>query len=183
MKKRDEGTIHKLFALLLLLWIIICFQVFMEVMRAGYVSRYLEDCITQANLSALLIDPYHYGSTGELVFENVVKTRNDFSAFLEKGLGSEEARHTMGIYGETEILDFRVYEFGEEGTTEFIFSNESYCTQRLFSPNEEVVAPDGTIIQSSSIYAKIAIPVKFLFGIELVAIKEHCVDVVSEEDV
>ena len=39
------------------------------------------------------------------------------------------------------------------------------------------------MIQNSSVYAKIAVPIEFLFGVEITAIKEHCVDIVSEEKV
>ena len=55
--------------------------------------------------------------------------------------------------------------------------------QKWFDKETEVVAPDGTMIQNSSVYAKIAVPIEFLFGVEITAIKEHCVDIVSEEKI
>lgn len=183
MKKKDEGAIHKLFAMIILMWAVICWGVLLEVMRAGYVSRYLEDSLTQANLAAILIDPYHYGSTGELVFENVEETKTIFTDFLEKGLGSDETRQILGIVEEPKILDFRVYEVTDIGTTEFVYDAYNHCGQNSFDKEIMVVAPDGTNIQNSSIYAKIAVPIEFLFGVEITAIKEHCVDIVSEENV
>jgi hypothetical protein len=183
LKKKDEGAIHKLFVLLLLTWTVICCGVFMEIMRVGYVNRYLQDCITQANLASILIDPYHYGSTGELVFENVEETKQNFGTYLEKSLGSEAMRSALGIDETTEVMDFRIYEVTEEGTMEFVFDNDNYYRQNWFDRNEVVNAPDGTTIQSSSIYSKIAVPINFMFGIEWTSIKEHCVDIVSEENI
>ena len=181
MKKKDEGAIHKLLAMIILMWAVLCWNVLLEVMRAGYVNRYLEDCITQANLAALLIDPYYYGATGELVFDNVEETKAVFSEFIEKGLGSEETRQKLGIMGEVQILDFRVYEVTSIGITEFVYNASKVCSQTLYDKAVAVTAPDGTDIQNSSIYARIAVPIEFLFGVEIMAEKEHCVDMVSEE--
>ena len=165
MKKKDEGAIHKLLAMIILMWAVLCWGVLLEVMRAGYVSRYLEDCITQANLAALLIE----------------ETRTVFSEFIGKGLGSEKTRQKLGITGEVQILDFRVYEVTSIGTTEFVYDASRACSQTLYDKAVAVTAPDGTDIQNSSIYARIAVPIEFLFGVEITAVKEHCVDMVSEE--
>ena len=181
MKKKDKGAIHKLLAMIILMWAVICWCVLLEVLRAGYVNQYLEDCITQANLAALLIDPYHYGATGELVFENVEETKAVFSEFLGKGLGTEKVRQKLGITGEVQILDFRVYEVTSIGTTEFVYDAVHACSRALYDKAISVAAPDGTDIQNSSVYARIAVPIEFLFGVEIMAVKEHCVDMVSEE--
>lgn len=181
MKKKDDGAVHKLLAMIVLLWAVICWGVLLDVMRAGYVSRYLEDSLTQANLAAILIDPYHYGSTGELAFENVESTRSVFENYLEKGLGSDEMRQKLGITGEVEILDFRIYEVTSLGTTEFVYDAYNHCRQNRFDKEVVATAPDGTEIQNSSIYARIAVPIEFLLGVKITAIKEHCVDIVSEE--
>ncbi len=181
MRKKDSGAIHKFLAMTVLLWAVICWGVLLDVMRAGYVNRYLEDCLTQANLAAILIDPYHYGSTGELIFQNAENTRTVFEDFLEKGLGDDEIKQRLGIFEEAQILDFRIYEVTSCGTTEFMYDVYNHCSQKQFEKDAVVTAPDGTVIQTSSIYAKIAVPIEFLFGVQITAVKEHCVDIVSEE--
>ena len=175
MKKKDEGTVHKLFAMFLLLWTVMGCGALMVLFQAGYVNRYLEDCITQANLAALLIEPYHYGTTGELVFEDV------FSDILEQGLGAESTRKALGINGEIDVLDFRVYEVTGKGITEFVFFNDCDYKQTFYEANHKVEAPDGTSIQSSSIYAQIRIPIKLWMAEDVSVIKEHCVDIVNGE--
>ncbi len=181
MKEKDEGAIHKLLAMIILMWAVLCWCVLLEVMRAGYVNQYLEDCITQANLAALLIEPYHYGATGEMVFADVEDTKAVFMEFIEKGLGSKVVRQNLGITGEVQILDFRVYEVTSIGTTEFVYDASHVCSHTLYDKAVAVTAPDGTYIQNSSVYARIAVPIEFLFGVEITAVKEHCVDMVSEE--
>lgn len=181
MGKRDSGAIQKLFGMIVFVWIVICVYALMQVMQAGYISQYLEDVLTQADLSALLIDPYHYGATGELVFENAQQTKDVFEQVLNKGIGEEEIRTGLGIAGKATVLDFRIYEVQNGQITEMVSSALENWTQRVYTFGEEVLAPDGTKIETASIYAKIAVPVKFLFGIHMTAVREHCVDIVSEE--
>ena len=181
MNRKDEGAIHKLFALIVLLWLVICWGAFLQIMKAGYVSGYLEDCLTQANLAALFVDPYHYGSTGELVFEDVENTKAIFEETLEIGLGSAENRERLGIQEDVKILDFRVYEVTALGVSEFAFDENGGCQIQQFANGTKVEAPDGTPIQNSALYARIEVPVEFLFGMQITAVKEHCVDIVSEE--
>ena len=181
MKKKDAGTIHKLYACILLIWVVICWGILIEIMRAGYVSRYLEDSMTQANLAAMLIEPYDYGFAGVLVFHDLDNVKSNFAEVLEKAFGGDEERKALGITGDVEIVDFRVYEVTPSMKAEFYYDNDMVTGYKWYDETAVVLAPDGTIIQNSSIYAKIAVPVKFLFGIEITVMKEHCVDVVSEE--
>ena len=84
--QKDKGLIHNLFALILLLWSVVCWIVLWSVIKAGYTNRHLEDCLMQANLAALIVDPYHYGSTGELVFEDADEIKGIFEEALKEGL-------------------------------------------------------------------------------------------------
>ena len=178
--QKDKGTIHKLFALILLLWGIVCWGVLWTIMKAGYTNRHIEDCLTQANLAALIVDPYHYGATGELVFENADKIKDIFEEVLYEGLGNTETKKNLGIK-DAELLDFRIYEVTSKEISEIIFDRYDNCNIVRHAKGGEVRAPDGTSIESSAIYARIAVPTEFLFGVEVTAIKEHCVDIVSEE--
>ena len=118
--QRDRGTIHKLFSLILLLWGVVCWGVLWSVMKAGYTNRYLEDCLMQANLAALIVDPYHYGSTGEMIFEDADKIKDIFEEALNEGLGSVETKKSLGIEN-AELIDFRIYEVTSDETRDIIF--------------------------------------------------------------
>ena len=178
--QKDKGTIHKLFALILLLWGVVCWGVLWSVIKAGYTNRHLEDCLMQANLAALIVDPYHYGSTGELIFENADEVKSIFEEVLKEGLGSTETKKSLGIK-DVVLLDFRIYEVTSQEIKEIIFDRYDNCSVVRYVKEAEVAAPDGTSIENSAIYARIAVPTEFLFGVEVTAIKEHCVDIVSEE--
>jgi len=181
MKKKDAGAIHKFYSLIVLFWAVLCFGVLLQVMKAGYVSGHLEDSLTQANLAAILIDPYHYGSTGELIFADKEHSREVFEEVLSGALGDEESRRKLGFAAAEQILDFRLYEVTGDKVREYAYNQAGVCSQTEYTHSQVVNAPDGTEIWNSSIYTKIAVPIEFLFGVEITAIKEHCVDIVSEE--
>ncbi len=179
--KRDNGSIHKLFSFLSLAWMVICIGVFLSVIKAGYVNQYLEDCLMQANLSAMLIDPYRYGITGELVFADTEKTKNMFEESLKTSFGMKENLQKMGISEPINVLELRLYEVTKSGITEIVYAKEEAKNFR-YEKDVTVFAPDGTKIVSSAIYAKIQVPVTVGFGIQLSSIKEHCVDVIVSEE-
>ena len=165
--KRDEGSVQRLFSLFLIVWMVVLVGVLFTLAKAGTMDQQIEDDLMQANLSALLIDPYQYGETGELVFKNASEVKTTFEKCLSEG----------------EVLDFRLYEARLDGVMERICAGENAGKVHWYETDAFVVAPDGTQIVSTSIYAKIAVPVKVGFGIEVTAIKEHCVDVIVSEEI
>ena len=178
--QKDKGLIHNLFALILLLWSVVCWIVLWSVIKAGYTNRHLEDCLMQANLAALIVDPYHYGSTGELVFEDADEIKGIFEEALKEGLGSEETKKSVGIKS-VDLIEFRIYEVVSDEMREIVFDRYDNCSIVRHEKGVELEAPDGTSIENSALYARIAVSTEFLFGVEITAIKEHCVDIVSEE--
>ncbi len=177
--QKDKGTIHKLFALILLLWGVVCGGVLWSIIKTGYTNRHLEDCLMQANLAALVVDPYHYGSTGELVFADADEIKGIFEDALNEGLGSAETKKSLGIKG-VDLIEFRIYEVTSDEIREIIFDRYDNCSMVRHVKDVQVEAPDGTSIENSAVYACIAVPTEFLFGVEVTAIKEHCVDIVGE---
>ena len=163
--KRDEGSVHRVFSLVLIAWMVVLVCVLFILARVGLVNQCIEDDLMQANLSALLIDPYQYGETGELVFVNPMEIKAIFERVLEEG----------------EMLDFRTYEVRLDGVLETICAGEMAGTSYWYDPGTHITSPDGTEIVSTSIYSKIAVPVTLGFGIEVTALKEHCVDVIVSE--
>ncbi len=180
MKEKDKGSIHKVLALLVLIWIVLGWCVLLTLMKAGYVGQYIEDCLMQADLAAILADPYHYGSTGELVFEDIGATVSLFEDVLMDSLGNTDTRERLGIGEAVLVQEFRAYEVTEVGITEFVYDSQRQISSQQYDKGATVKAPDGTVIEESSLYARIEVPVAFMFGIERKAVKEHCVDIKSE---
>ena len=114
------------------------------------------------------------------MFENTQDVREIFQEVLSESLGNEETRAKLGIGTEIRIQKLCIYEVTKAGTTEFIFDSRGLLQTKHYDSTVVIKAPDGTVIQNSSLYARIEVPVKFMLGIEIKAIKEHCVDIKSE---
>lgn len=181
--KRDDGSVHRLFSLFLIAWMVVLVGVAFTLAKAAFVDQHIEDSLMQANLSALLIDPYQYDETGELVFANALEVEKIFEESLNVSLGGDETLQKFGILDAAKLLDFRLYEVRTEGILETVCEGTKAGTSRWYELGAYVLAPDGTQIVSSSIYAKIAVPVKVGFGIEVTAVKEHCVDIIVSEEI
>lgn len=177
MGKKDRGAVHKLMAWIIVMWGCICFCLMLTLLKAGYVNRYLVDCLTQANLAALLVDPYHYGSTGELVFADIIENGQIWEETLELALGTEANQKSLGLLEKVEVVELRFYEVTNAGITESVRLQEGSFATRIHDREAAVQAPDGTKITDSALYARIRVPVELGFGMVVVADKEHCVDV------
>jgi len=180
VKASDKGMVHITLSFILLVWLVMVWCVLLNLKKADYAARYIEDCLTQANLAALVVDPYQYGSSGELVFSDVRETKALFENILKNSMDDEETLKKLGITGPAALQEFRVYEVTGTGTAEFIFDSLGFMRTCKYGLTETVTAPDETVIEESALYARIEVPVAFLFGIELKAIKEHCVDIKNE---
>lgn len=178
--RKDNGVICKLLSLILLMWVVICWSILWTVMKAGYANRFLDDCLMQANLAALVVDPYYYGATGELIFENSDDIKHIFESTFQESLGSEDLRKSLGIK-DIEIAEFRIYEVTNLETREIIYDYNGGRSIMRHDNGKKIKAPDGTDIENSAIYAKIEVYTEFWHGINVRGIKEHCVDMMSKE--
>ena len=179
MNKKDKGAIHATLALMVLVWISLFWSVLLQLVRAEYTGHFIEDCLMQANLAAMVVDPYHYGREGELVFQDAGETKLLFEGILKESFGAEENLKKLGITEPIVLQEFRVYEVTGNGTTESVFDSQGVLHTCWYDTGTVVKAPDGTVISESALYARIEVPVDFMFGIRVNAVKEHCVDIKS----
>ncbi|MCD7806044.1 MAG: hypothetical protein LUH19_01740 [Lachnospiraceae bacterium] len=178
MKKKDQGLLHYVFALMLISWAITAMLCFVMLLRAQRLKGYLEDCMTQAGLAALLIEPYTYGRSGELIFPDPARVEEVFWQYLQDGLGTEENQAAAGIGGDVTLADFIVYEMTAAGIREYERQEDGTYLETVHPLGETVYAPDGTQVISGTIYSKIRLPVR-VWGNRTVEVeRQHCVDIV-----
>lgn len=179
MKKKDQGLTHYVFAMILLSWTVVGLLVLVQFWRMERLKLYLEDCMTQAGLSALLIEPYTYGRSGELIFGQAQDVEAIYLEYLEDALGSAQNQEKLGIAGEIVLTELMLYEKTASGILLYERQEDGGWRSVLYSAEESVCAPDGTEIVSSSVYAKIMVPVQVWGGVTVEIERQHCVDVVS----
>ncbi|MCD8325509.1 MAG: hypothetical protein LUC90_02155 [Lachnospiraceae bacterium] len=179
MKKKDQGLMHYIFALILISWTVTAMLAFAMLLKAERLKGYLEDSMTQAGLAALLIEPYTYGRSGELIFGEPAQVEAVYREYLQEGLGTEENRAAAGIGGEIELSGFIVYEMTASGIREHVRQEDGTYLETAHSLGETIYAPDGTQIISSAVYSRIRLPVRVWENMTVEIERQHCVDIVK----
>ncbi|MCD8068869.1 MAG: hypothetical protein LUE87_08285 [Lachnospiraceae bacterium] len=178
MKKKDSGLMHYIYALILISWAVTALLCFVMLLRTQHLKKYLEDAMTQAGLAALLIEPYTYGKSGELIFGDPSEVEALYTEYLQEGLGSEENRDAAGIGGDITLASFIIYELTASEIREYERQEDGTWVERTHSLGETVYAPDQTRIVSSTIYSRIRLPVRVWGSVTVEVERQHCVDIV-----
>ena len=178
MKRKDRGLMHCAFAMMLISWTVVTILFLVQFLRMERLKSYLEDCMTQAGLSALLIDPYAYGMSGEVVFADVSEAEQLYLEYLRAALGSAENQGRLGITGDVKVVQMIVYEKTADGILAHERKEDSGWVSILYGGTETVCAPDGTQIVSAAIYARIRMTVRVWGGVTVEIERQHCVDIV-----
>lgn len=158
--------------------IIIVFE--MQVDMYTHTSTMVEDSLSSANLAAAVIDIETYGINHDIIIkspdDSFVLWKECFQTNL--GLDDNWYCHNRGaISGRVEILDYIVYNV--RGSDIYIYSyGQSPGYQLQVGGLGSVKAPNGTVIESTSIYSKVTFPIKGAFGVEVTGVKDELVDIV-----
>lgn len=152
----------------------------MEMFRSS--SDYMEDALAASGLASALIDIQEYGKTHVIRIPDAKAAYERYCLCLKNNLGLNEnweADNRKLISGKVRIENYTIYNV--KGTkveiSRFDEAGESSAEGKL----GEVSAPNGQIIQYTSIYSEISYPIQGVFGIELEARKGKLVDVVGRE--
>ncbi len=178
MNRKDQGLIHYVFAMILFSWIVLVMLFLIQFLRMERLKAYLEDCMTQAGLAALLIEPYTYGMSGELVFGEMQEVEEVYLEYLHAALGSAQNQERLGIAGEVAVAGLIVYEKTGEGILAHERQENGNWVSALYGDGDAVFAPDGTEVVAGTIYACIRVPVRVWGGVTVEIERQHCVDIV-----
>ena len=178
MKRKDQGLMHYTFSMILISWAVLMIFLLLLLLRAERLKAYLQDCMTQAGLSALLIEPYTYGMSGEVIFADVQEVEQIYLKYLETALGSSENQEKLGIAGEVVLTQLIVYEKTTDGIRMNERQEDGSWLSAVYAASETVCAPDGTQIVSAAIYAAVRVPVLVWGEVTVEIERQHCVDIV-----
>lgn len=164
---------------LLTLTILLCVQLQITAYRAT--SLYLEDALAASNLASAVIDLEEYGISHTIQIKEPMKAYGLFCYAVKENLNLNEAWENPNktiISGTVQIADYIVYSVADkEVTISRIYPNGQMWQEKDVLGN--VRAPNGMLVESTSIYSELSFPVRGLFGTEVEAYKGKLVDVVG----
>ena len=179
--KKDKGAIEYSMSIILLmisvLLILFCFRI-----RSTRVEKaYLEDGLASANLAAAVIDTDIYGETEKLIISDTSGAYGRFKKSLKTNLNLDDhymPENTFLMENPVEILEFRVYNVDDDMVTCVVY-DEHGSRSTESSSLSRTVTPDGTEVESTTIYSKIEFDVKGFLSQRNRLTLENSVDVIK----
>ncbi len=164
---------------LLFLGILLCFL--LQLLRYHMTSIYLEDTLAASNLASAVVDLEEYGISHEILISEPNQAYIRYCSAVKGNLNLNEeweCTNKQLVSGAVSIVNYTVYNVQEGAVTIYSIDENG----QISSGKGElggVRAPNGILIESTSIYSEISFAVKGLFGMEVKAHKGKLVDIVA----
>lgn len=179
-KRRRRGEIGTVMALFMTLFVVIIVAYELQIDSYRHTSDLVEDSLSSSNLAAAVIDIEQYGINHDLVVKSPDDSFVLWKECFKTNLGLDNNWYAFNrsvITGQVEVVDYIVYN---------VRGNDVYIHRYGKAPGYQVVtgglgsvtAPNGTRIESTSIYSKVTFPIKGAFGVEVTGVKDELVDIV-----
>ena len=177
--RREKGQIgctQGLFSILFL-GVFLCVLLQMELYRTT--ALYLEDTLAASNLASAVVDLKEYGRTHKILVGNSYEAYQRYRQAVKGNLNLNDAweGRTGGIIqGCVRIINYTVYNVDGNQVTVYQYDENGFMTSWTGELGN-ISAPNGILIESTSIYSEIAFAVRGLFGIEMQAYKGNLADI------
>ena len=145
-------------------------------------AAFVEDALAASNLASMLIDVEAYGKTLKM---NIISPEDSYVVFQDAlkynlNLNDQwEAANKNLISGPVVIAEYIVYHVDGNDVMWTSLGTEGNGSRIVKDGKGTVCSPDGTVIESESVYSRVRYMVRGIRGIEIEAVKEKTVDVVS----
>lgn len=166
---------------LLFMGILLCGILQLDVFRAS--AAYLEDALAASNLASAVIDVEEYGISHSILIKDPNEAYEIYLSALRANLNLNDewecpAKGLIG--GRVSVLNYIVYNVKEDMVEIYHYDENG---QLSFSGGNtgNVYAPDGKMIESTSIYSEVTYPVRGIMGVEAQACKSNLADIVANE--
>ncbi len=165
---------------LLFLVILLCAQIQISAYQAT--SLYLEDALAASNLASAVIDVKEYGISHIVRIENPAEAYTRYVMAVKNNLqlnDNWECENRKLISSRVNIEKYIIYNVTNAKIQIFHVSNDGHIdTEQGVLGN--VKAPNGTVIEKTSIYSEISFQVQGFLGNAVQAHKGNLVDIVAD---
>lgn len=184
MKKKRQGKIELFLGMYFLIFLLILLEVQYQLKIFGIISSFAEDALAASNLASAITDVEEYGMTHAVRVEEPDLSFDIYCEALKENLNLNDAwecRQKDLIHGTVDVLKYEIYQVEGRDVTVYSYGSENKGVRRIPDGFGKVCTPDGTVVESATVYSKIGFPVKGIFGMEIRAEKEKTVDIVGGE--
>ena len=180
MKKRN-GQVGMILMVWLTIFLLLLTAYGLQLHQYRSIKTFTEDALAASNLASAVIDTQEYGRTHNILIRNPSEAYLLYQEALKINMQLNdvwESTNLQAISGKVEILDYIVYNVRGSDITIYCYGKNPYTTV-ISNGVGSVKAPNGTLIESTSIYSKITFPVNGMMQIQTTTVKDKLVDIVE----
>jgi len=179
VRKSEPGQVGWAVGLFLLLFLAVFLCGFQQIELYRTASLYLEDALAASNLASAVVDLEEYGISHQILIKDTDAAFERYQWALRGNLNLNEAWESQEgsvVHSPVRIMEYTVYNVS--GSDVWISHyDESGLVTRWREDLGNAAAPNGILIESTSVYSQVSFVVKGLFGVEVEAYKGKLVDV------
>lgn len=180
--KHKAGKIEMVTGMYLMFLLAVLLAMQFQIKLFGCISTFAEDALAASNLASAVFDVREYGTNGTIGIASPDAAYGLYREAIRYNLGLDENWENGNkdlMAGRVQVLKYEIYNVKENDITIYSFGEEGKEIRTEPGGLGRVRTPDGTLIEATSVYSKIAFPVKGIFGVEIEAVKHKTVDIVS----
>ncbi len=152
----------------------------MQLQEYNAVKIFTEDALAASNLASAVIDLQEYGISHDIVIADPDSAYRLYREAMQVNMkldnGWESNNDT--IAGAVVVLDYIIYNVKDMDVEIYSYGQNTYSTV-VENGLGSVSAPNGQLIESTSVYSRITFPVEGIFEIRTDAVKDKLVDIVN----
>ncbi len=175
-KKGQIGWAAGLFLLLFLAVFLCAFQQ-MELYRTA--SLYLEDALAASNLASAVVDLEEYGISHRILIADPEASYEYYQWAVRENLNLDDVWESWGggvVHSPVCVMDYTIYNV-DGNVVQIYHYDENGVLTNWQEALGQAAAPNGRLIENTSVYSELTFVVKGLFGVEVTAHKGSLVDV------
>ncbi|WP_343246770.1 hypothetical protein [Diplocloster hominis] len=146
--------------------------------------NYAQDGLTASNLAAAVIDLAEFGVSHEILISDEVRAYEEFRTALRENLRLDEhetALENSLLKGQIRIEDFIIYNVENHLIYQTGKKDGVWLAKNCLGIQGDVRTPDGTVIESTTIYSRISFPIRGWRDQDREVTVQKSVDVVTRE--
>lgn len=182
MKEKSEGKIEVAAGMFFLCFLLVASAMQIQLRLFQTTSLYMEDALAASNLASAVVDIEAYGSNHEIYIAAPAEAFEIYKKALKLNLqldDSWECAQKDLITGRVEILRYIIYNVRGQDIMVHCFGTEGVSVYEEKGGLGSVRTPDGTLVESTTVYSRIGFPVEGILGVSVYAEKDKSVDIVA----
>lgn len=176
---RREGKVEIIISLYMVLFIVVMLAYSLQMRQYNATKTSTEDALAASNLASAVIDIEEFGKSHNIIIADPDYAYDIYKEALKNNMELSDdwtSSNKSAISGTVEIMDYIVYNVRNNDVHIYCYGQNSYETV-ITDGLGNVAAPNGKIIDNTSIYSRITFPVEGIFDIHTIAVKDLLVDI------